>query len=87
MSLKVSGPTYALQPWSNEVAGRLTSAGDEWEGVRRYHLAHGPQAPSSETVSGQNPHRAHHGLGTSSAIARLLEMLGYHQPRDSHVHS
>src|ERR1035437_5200332 len=46
----------------------------------------GPRPTALSKVRGQNPHRVRDGLGTWSAIAPPLGMLGYHQPRDPHVH-
>ena len=54
-------------------------------GSRRRHPPHGPQALSSQKAHGWYPH----GLPAELASERdcsPLETLGYHQPRDSHVH-
>jgi hypothetical protein len=65
---------------------RLAGAGDEGEGARS-QLSHGLQAPGSEPGYRLGPAKGPWLIGYLERDCSPVEMLGYHQPRDSQVHS
>ena len=64
------------------------SAGDEGEGSTPppFVWPPGPQAPSSHEVQDENPHGVPGGRRHLECDGSLLEMLGYDQHGDFHVH-
>ena len=66
------------------IGSDLTSAGDGGRGSAPPPFAR-PPGPQLRDSAGLEPARVHGGLSLERNCAPL-EMLGYHQPRDSHVH-
>jgi hypothetical protein len=67
------------------LAGRLTSAGDEGEGAAPPPCAW-PPGPKLRSGTRLKPSRGPWRIGYQERHFSSLEMLGYHQPRDSHIH-
>src|ERR1035437_4265954 len=84
--LKV-GDLQAGGPWLDprDLLVRMTSAGDEGEGVRAATIRTAPR-PQALGNHRTRTRTASMVWLVSGALWSLLEMLGYYQPRDSHIH-